>query len=565
MENKENVAVINENLSLAKNWMKRLKEDKVVEGRTTTSLLQTAKIYDNQLAESATEGIYESEHVIDFFKNGVEKATGKILEAVDKTQEDGEALTEGVVIGDHGYDPVKIASGEMSGSLTNAGPAVLGMVRRIVPNLIAMDVCGVQTMSVPSGQYFALRAMYGGNGLDENAKEMFHPEFAPDIMHSGRGTDEKFEAIEASKTLDYGKVYTFEFKFKDGEDRTEAKYAVLETIGESGIAFLQCNNTAGLTAPSEDELIGWVVDQMMTGDLFELGEAMATSIAELIEGYNGSKDNPWAEVSYRIDKKVHEAKTRKLKGTTSVENIQDMRNIMGYDVVSMLSTIIVDELTLEVNREVIHWINYSAELGKTGRTRTPKTKAGVFDFQDVYDTRGARWAGESFKAIIYQIEKEANEILRRTGRGRGNVMIASPGVVTALASVPEAFTPAVGGKAQGYNLDYTKSTYAGNLGNIKVFIDQFARFDYFTLGYRGADPIDAGLIFSPYILLTPKQAVDYRNFSPVIGFISRYALAMHPMVDSRIEKPSGRIESGMPSADVIRRNSYFRTVRVLGL
>lgn len=595
---------IKTNGDLIKNWGSVIygqMGDRLLKESTSTTL-NIAKVFDNQLEDAKSDPVYSNEHLVSYYANGVDKVTGNLLESLQLLQSRGKLsglsrdeiavimegvdkagramsdsdadriLTEGVVIGDSSYDPIKIASGEMSGNIVNAGPAVLGMVKRAVPKLIALDICGTQTMTQPQGQYFGIRSVYGNEnlgdprqGFDPNGKEMFHPELGPDVMHSAKDASKVFETIEAGKTLDNGDIYKYTFQFVDGEDRENAKYATLREIGESGMAYFQVNKDGGLTVPATGDIVAWVLKQSEDGTLFETGPAMATSFAELMEGYNKSTDNEWQTVSFRIDKSVHEARERKLKATTSIEAIQDMQAFLGMDVVSMLQSMIVDEIALEINREVISWVNASAELGKDGRTRTPGSRRFVFDMFDPIDNRHARHNGESARAILYQIDKEANEILRRTGRGRGNVILASPGVVTLISSIPEVISEAKVGFASGKNLDFAQSTYAGTINGMRTHLDQFARYEYFTLAYRGSQPIDAGLIFAPYILLTPKMAQDYRNFSPVIGYLSRYALAVNPMVNARIERPKHRITRGMPSADVIRKNSYFRHVRVVNI
>lgn len=588
------------NAQLLKDWGKDTFEvvgNQLVNESTSTTL-NIAKILDNQLNESTTNAVYKNENLVSYYANGVDTLTGNLLESFQRLQKNGRLsglgrddidniteavekqakplteaqLNEGIVIGDHGYDATKIASGEMSGNIVNAGPAVVGMVKRIVPKLIALDICGTQTLSTPTGQYFGLRSVYGNEqlgdpkqGFDPDGKEMFHPELGPDIMHSSTNALKVFEEIDAGKTLEEDEIYRFEFKFKTDADREDPKFAKLLELGESGTAYFQVNKAGGVTVPASGDLVEWILAQSDSGVLFETGPAMATSVAELMESYNKSTNNEWNTVSFRVDKSVHEAKERKLKATTSVEAIQDMKAFLGMDVVSMLQNMIVDEIALEINREVITWVNASAELGKTGRTRTPGSKAGTFDLFDSIDNRGARHNGESARAILYQIDKEANEILKRTGRGRGNVLLASPGVVTLISSIPEAISETKSGFATGKNLDFGQSTFAGTINGMRTHLDQFARYEYFTIGYRGSQPIDAGLIFAPYILLTPKMGQDYRNFSPVIGYLSRYALAVNPMVNARIEKPKHRIQIGMPTADVIRKNSYFRHVKVVNL
>ena len=278
-------------------------------------------------------------------------------------------------------------------------------------------------------------------------------------------------------------------------------------------------------------------------------------------------DNPWNEMGFRIDKQVIEAKSRQLKAQYSIELAQDLRAVHGMDADAELSGILATEIMLEINREVVDWINYSAQLGKTGMTQTVGSKAGVFDFQDPVDIRGARWAGESFKALLFQIDKEAAEIARQTGRGAGNFIIASRNVVNALAAVDTGVTPAAQGLGQGFNADTTKTVFAGILGGrYKVYIDQYARQDYFTIGYKGANEMDAGIYYAPYVALTPLRGSDPKNFQPVMGFKTRYGIGINPFADSASQQPNARIQSGMPSiVNSVGKNAYFRRIWVKGL
>lgn len=594
------------NFELLKNWGKDAQDvlgDRALSESASVALSVTGML-ENQYLDAKRDPVYLNESFLQMYGGSVDKVTGNLMDSFKRLNESGKlasrtkeeisllshlvegqhsalsdsqienvetVLKEGVVIGDHSYDPIKIASGEMSGNIVNAGPAVVGMVKRVIPKLIALDICGTQTMAGPTGQYFGLRAIYGNNdladpkqGFDPEGKEMFHPELRPDVMHSGEGSLDVFEDITAGKALTEGDIYRFNFELTEANKDDDA-FKSLHELGESGVGYFQVNKVGGLTVPGTGDLVEWVIAQTDAGTLFETGPAMATSIAELMEGFNKSTDNEWNTVSFRVDKNMHEVKTRKLKGSATTDAITDMQKLLGMDVIGLLQSMIVDEITLEINREVINWVNASAELGKSGRTRTAGSKTGVFDFFDPIDTRYARWDGESAKAILKQFDKERNEILRRTGRGRGNFILMSPGVATAVGSIPEAITDAQVGTSQGKNLDFAQSTYIGTVQGMRAHMDQYSRFEYFTIGYRGSQPIDAGLIFCPYILLTPKVGQDYRNFSPVVGYQSRYALAVNPMVNARIERPKHRITNGMPSADVIRKNSYFRTVRVLNV
>ena len=513
---------------LVKDWSKLLEAEgapEIIEGKEAIM----AKIFENQEKDTKSDPIYRDKDMIESF---------------------GSFLAEAEIAGDHGYNPTNIASGQASGAITNIGPSVMGMVRRTVPNMMALDVCGTQPLSQSSGQYFALRAVYNKNPLAAGAKEAFHPMYAPDAMYSGQGAAKAFTLVAAGATLSIGDIHRHEFV-------------------ETGTAFIQA--TAAITidaaATTPELLDAEILKRMGAGEVVEIAEGMATSVAELQENYNGSSNNPWNEMSFRIDKQTVEAKARQLKASYSIEVAQDLRAVHGMDADSELAGILATEITLEVNREIVDWINYSAQVGKTGFTRTEGTKAGIFDFADPIDVKGARWQGEAFKAFLFQIDKEAVEVGRQTGRGAANFIIASRNVVNALASVDTGVTPAAAGMGRNFNVDTAKSVFAGVLGGrYKVYIDLYSRQDYFTVGYKGTTELDAGIYYLPYVALTPMRAQDPESFHPILGFKTRYAVGINPMAYSQEQAPGGRITNGMPTiANSAGKNSYFRRVWVKGL
>lgn len=485
-----------------------------------------AKIFENQEKDIKSEAAYRDEKLAEAF---------------------GGFLNEAEVGGDHGYNATNIAAGQTSGAVTQIGPAVMGMVRRAIPNLIAFDIAGVQPMQGPTGQVFALRAVYGKDPIAAGAKEAFHPMYAPDTMFSGKGAAQKFTALAAGTVTEVGTVYVHEF-------------------AQTGIVHLQATEVATLDADATD-LDAEVLKHLDAGALAEIGEGMATSIAELQEGFNGSQDNPWNEMGFRIDKQVIEAKSRQLKAQYSIELAQDLRAVHGMDADAELANILATEIMLEINREIVDWVNYSAQIGKTGFTKTVGSKAGVFDFQDPIDVRGARWAGESFKALLFQIDKEAAEVARQTGRGAANFIIASRNVVNVLAAVDTNVSSAAQGLGRGLNTDTTKAVFAGVLGGrYKVYIDQYARQDYFTVGYKGSNEMDAGIYYAPYVALTPLRGADPKNFQPVLGFKTRYGVGINPFADPSAQAPGSRVANGMPSiGNSVGKNGYFRRVLVKGI
>lgn len=509
-------------------WKDLVEAEGLPEIATKTKKELVAAIFETQEQDIAREAIYKDKEIVESF---------------------GGFISEAVVDGDHGGDPAKIAQGVNTGAVTQIGPAVMGMVRRSISNLIAFDIAGVQPMNMPTGQYFAMRALNDKDPLKEGAYEAFHPMNAPDTMYSGRGSHELFAKLSANK-IDAGAIVVHQF-------------------AETGIAHLQNVSGGDLTPVGSTvaELDAWATKAIAEGKFAELSMGMVTSIAELQEGFNGSKDNAWNEMSFRIDKTVVEAKARQLKAQYSIELAQDLRAVHGMNADAELSSILATEIMLEINREIVNWINYTAQIGKSGFTLTEGTKAGVFDFLDPLDVRGARWAGESYKALLIQIDKEANEIARQTGRGAGNFIIASRNVVSALARIDSGITGASQGLQKLLNVDTTKSVFAGVLGGIyKVYIDQYARQDYFTVGYKGDNEMDAGIYYCPYVALTPLRGTDPKNFQPVMGFKTRYGVGLNPFADSRLQSPAGgKNGSGMPDLSMVGKNAYFRKVYVRGL
>lgn len=524
--------------TLLNKWQPLIEAEGLPEIVTASKQTIVAKILEEQEKDTLSNSVYRDEKLIEAF---------------------GEMITEAEVAGDHGYNADNIAAGKSSGAVTNIGPAVLGMVRRAIPSLMAFDIAGVQPLNGPTGQTFALRSVYGKDPLASGAKEAFHPMYAPDTYHSSLAT-------KGATTSSEGTPFA---KLTAGSAIT-AGDIVVHFFVESGTAYLQ-NVTSGPVTPDSGasdaaKLDAEVVKLMQEGKLAEIAEGMATSIAELREGFNGSSNNPWNEMSFRIDKQTVEAKSRQLKAQYSIELAQDLRAVHGMDADSELNSILATEVMLEINREMVDWINYTAQVGKTGWTRTDGSAAGVFDFQDPIDTRGARWAGESYKALLIQIDKEANEIARQTGRGAGNFIIASRNVVSALAMIDSNITPAAQGMQKGMNTDTSKGVFAGILGGrYKVYIDQYARQDYFVVGYRGANQMDAGIFYHPYVMMTPLRGSDPKNFQPVMGFKTRYAVSVNPFADSAAQAPAGRIVSGMPGTATVGKNAYFRRVYVKGL
>lgn len=247
-----------------------------------------------------------------------------------------------------------------------------------------------------------------------------------------------------------------------------------------------------------------------------------------------------AELGFTIEKATVTAKTRQLKAEYTLELAQDLKAIHGLDAESELANILSSEILAEINREVIRSINSTA---KTGAANVGTD--GLFDL--VADADG-RWAVEKFKSLVYQLEVEANTIAVETRRGKGNFVIASSNVASALAAAGQLdYSPS----GSDLNVDAAGNTFAGVLnGRIKVYVDPYTTGDYATVGFRGSNPYDAGIFYCPYVPLTMVRAVDETTFQPKIAFKTRYGLQANPFVTT---------SAGIGSAN---SNQYFRSFRV---
>ena len=259
----------------------------------------------------------------------------------------------------------------------------------------------------------------------------------------------------------------------------------------------------------------------------------------------GEADDP-AEIGFTIEKATVTATTRQLKAEYTMELAQDLKAIHGLDAESELANILSSEILAEINREVIRSINVTA---KTGGANVGTD--GLFDL--VADADG-RWAVEKFKSLIYQLEVEANAIAKATRRGKGNFVICSSNVASALAAAGQLdYSSNI---SSNLNVDDTGNTFAGVLnGRMKVYVDPYTTGDYATVGFRGSNPYDAGLFYCPYVPLTMVRAVDETTFQPKIAFKTRYGLQANPFYTT---------SAGIGSAGTTQSNGnqYFRKLRV---
>jgi hypothetical protein len=382
-----------------------------------------------------------------------------------------------------------VASG---GAADNWNPILISLVRRAMPNMMAYDVCGVQPMSGPTGLIFAMKSKY--------------------------------------KTTKAGVSNGDEALFNEA------------AVGFSGDSSTTANGSAsGLSGVSDTNADGTLVDSGATY-VPTTGDAYTTAEAEAL-GVSGGE--AFAEMGFTIEKATVTAKSRALKAEYTLELAQDLKAIHGLDAETELANILSTEILAEINREVIRTINAQAKIGARQANVTTK---GIFDLSSDAD---GRWSAEKFKGLGVQLDREANTIAKETRRGKGNFIICSSDVASALAASGMLdYSPAL---STNLNVDDTGNTFAGVLnGRIRVYIDPYAATDYINVGYKGTNPYDAGVFYCPYVPLTMVRAVGENDFQPRIGFKTRYGMASNPFVGAA---PADGLATN-------RTNQYYRIFRV---
>jgi hypothetical protein len=380
------------------------------------------------------------------------------------------------------------APGNATTSVANWNPVLIALVRRAMPNLMAYDVCGVQPMSGPTGLIFAMKSRYGG-GNTANREALFN-EAETQFSGDSAGTHDSDNAS-----------------------------------GLNGITDTDSDSTV-----DDQRLTSLAAGGMTTGEAEKLGSTGESSFREM---------------GFTIEKATVTAKSRALKAEYSLELAQDLKAIHGLDAETELANILSTEILAEINREVIRTINSQA---KTGALQSNTAINGIFNVQTDAD---GRWSVEKFKGLILQIERECNQIAIETRRGKGNFLICSSDVASALAAAGMLdYTPAL---STNLNVDDTGNTFAGVLnGRTRVYIDPYASANYVTVGYKGTNPYDAGIFYCPYVPLTMVRAVGEDTFQPKIGFKTRYGMVSNPFVGAT---PANGLAA-------VKTNQYYRIFRV---
>jgi hypothetical protein len=427
----------------------------------------------------------------------------------------GEAsyATTGATAGGTGF----AGQSDKGGPVAGFDPVLISLIRRSMPNLVAYDLAGVQPMNGPTGLIFAMRSRYT----------------------SQTGAEAFFDEVDS----------TF-----SGRKGNSSQYAVDPTV-QGNVGF-------GTTATQTGSNPGLLNAAGTSQQSYNVGGGMATYDAERLGAGGGAES--FGEMAFSIEKVTVTAKSRALKAEYSLELAQDLKAIHGLNAEAELANILSTEILAEINREVIRTIYKTAEQGAQFNTAT----AGTFDL-DV-DSNG-RWSVEKFKGLIFQIERDANAIAQRTRRGKGNIIMCSSDVASALSMAGLLdYTPALNANL---NVDDTGNTFAGVLnGKYKVYIDPYSGGagnpatgatggQYYVVGYKGSSPYDAGLFYCPYVPLQMVRAVGENTFQPKIGFKTRYGLVANPFAE-------GKVDSGAATAlGQISTNSnrYYRRVQVSNL
>ncbi len=396
-------------------------------------------------------------------------------------------------------------------------PVLISLVRRSMPNLIAYDICGVQPMSGPTGLIFAMKSKFTAQTTDDGS--------APEALF----------------------------------DEAPTQFSGSTGGGTGGFGF---TGPGGLGDPFGPESV--IND--LTGTGGSATEGMDVFGGSITQGLETSTFN---EMAFVIDRTSVVAKTRALKAEYTSELAQDLKAVHGLDAEVELANILSAEILAEINREVVRVMYNNAKLGCQQKDLTyagggvvglgSSTNAGgIYDLESDSD---GRWSAEKFRGLMFQIEREANVIAKETRRGKGNFIVCTSDVASALAM--SGFLNLTPTPDINLTVDDTGNTFAGTLnGRIKVYIDPYSTSgrDYVCVGYRGSSPYDAGMFYCPYVPLQMVRAVDETNFQPKIGFKTRYGLVNNPFVSG-----ADTDRSDPHSSAATRNNQYYRIFRVVNL
>jgi len=440
------------------------------------------------------------------------KVTAVLLENQEQNMRD-QYLTEIST----GNDIGGVVSATAQGGVRGYDPILISLVRRAMPNLMAYDICGVQPMTAPTGLIFAMRAKYGDSSsvsTNLNNEAQFQE---PDPRFSGISGPSGGFVAQGGIT-------------GSGVNPTGTAAGSYPTVGNFNNAKNQAN--------------------------FDSMRAMLTSSGENLDyAASTSATNVMNKMSFTIDRVAVAAGSRALSAGYTVELAQDLKAVHGLDAEAELANLLSTEILAEINREIVRSIYWVA---KPGTQQSDITTVGTYNLD--LDSDG-RWSAERFRGLVFQIERECNAIAKETRRGKGNFVIVSSDVASALAmSGFLNLSPAINTQLA---VDDTGSTFAGLLnGKLKVYIDPYSQLgvNFFCVGYKGESPYDAGVFYCPYVPLQMMRAIDPGTFQPRIAFKTRYGMVANPYVLKGDGTPYGSDFSNQNGA-----NQYYRLTRVTGL
>jgi hypothetical protein len=404
--------------------------------------------------------------------------------------------------------------------LAGYDPILISLVRRAMPNLMAYDVASVQPMTSPTGLVFAMKSTYNGR---TDTEAFFNEAFT------------KFSGTTAVSSVG---------------NTSEASF-----VGDPLFGIVSVSAVAGIS--------GW--------------EATGGMDRATLEGLGESANGDFNTMAFTIDRSTVTAKSRALKAEYTIELAQDLKAIHGLDAETELANILSTEILAEINREVVRSIYTTAKLGAQHSDLFYKTTGNTYSFQanasnpsastgiaapgGVYDLirdSDGRWSAEKFRGLMFQIEREANVIAKQTRRGKGNFIICSADVASALSM--GGFLNVSPALNVNLDVDDTGNTFVGVMnGKMKVYVDPYSGVgtnanarDFVCVGYKGTSPYDAGLFYCPYIPLQMVRAINDQTFQPKIGFKTRYGMAVNPFVNTTTSTISANT----------RANQYYRVFRV---
>jgi hypothetical protein len=392
---------------------------------------------------------------------------------------------------------IETASNSVASHVAGYDPILIQLVRRAMPNLMAYDICGVQAMNAPTGLIFAMRSKYG----------------------TGLQTDAFF-------------------------DEPTTGYAI--------------SGGATAAALSSDPFANYPGDTTLGGMGVTPGDSTATA-----------ENTTPKQMAFSVEKVTVTALSRTLAASYSIELAQDLKAVHGLDAESELSNILSTEILAEINREVVRNVYNGAVLGcqqsdlfyKTagstaaGLSQGAGSSALVGGVYDLVQDSDGRWSAEKFRGLMFQIERECNVIAKETRRGKGNFVICSADVASALAMGGFLnLSPALN---VSLDVDDTGNTFVGTLnGKVKVYVDPYAvtTKNFACVGYKGSSAYDAGIFYCPYVPLQMMRAVDTDNFQPKIAFKTRYGMVANPFAQGNPASLTGALTA--------RANKYYRLFRV---